>query len=106
MPKQSATLLLTQTLRIGTGKATLGGGLLHVGRREGSVAPFSPVDLFQLPSYTLAKLTGSYELSKNLKLSLDVDNLFDTAHYTSSYSLYWVFPGTERKATLSAQYKF
>lgn len=106
VPKHSATVLLIQAFKLGDGMATLGGGLSYVGEREGSVAPFSQTDLFKLPSYTTAKLLASYAFNRQFKLSLDVDNLFDREHYTSSYSQYWVFPGTERKFTLTAQYKF
>lgn len=106
VPKHSATVLMIQSFKLAGGAASIGGGVNYVGAREGSVAPLSTADLFTLPSYTTAKLLSAYAFGNGLKLSLDVDNLFNRTYYTSSYGLYWVNPGTERKFTLTARYQF
>nr|WP_315400829.1 TonB-dependent siderophore receptor [uncultured Duganella sp.] len=103
VPKQSANLLLVRELRVGGARASLGGGLNHVGERNGDVAITST---FKLPSYTTAKLVSSYSPTVRLRLSLDIDNLFDKTYYPSSYQQTWVAPGEERRVTLKAQYKF
>ena len=41
-----------------------------------------------------------------MRLTLDVDNLFDETYYTSSFSRVWVTPGTARSATLGLQARF
>jgi len=79
---------------------SLGGGLTHVGRRLGQTGTS-----FELPAYTTAKLVASWRLSPTLRLSLDVDNLFDTTYYSSSYSRVWVTPGTARNWSLGLQVK-
>lgn len=79
---------------------SLGGGLTHVGRRLGQTGT-----TFELPAYTTAKLVASWRLSPTLRLSLDVDNLFDTTYYSSSYSRVWVTPGTARNVSLGLQVK-
>jgi iron complex outermembrane receptor protein len=79
----------------------LGGGVTHVGARIGQTATN-----FELPRYTTAKLVGHWRLSPTLRATLDVDNLFDTTHYTSSYSRVWVTPGAPRAVTLGLQAKF
>ncbi|WP_343732785.1 TonB-dependent siderophore receptor [Duganella sp.] len=98
VPKQSANLMLVQSF----GKASLGGGLNYVGERNGDVAISST---FRLPAYTTAKLVSSYALTKQLRLSLDIDNLFDKVYYPSSYQQAWVAPGEDRRITLKVQYK-
>ena len=49
---------------------------------------------------------AAYDVSDKLKLSLDVNNVFNKEFYVSSYSLYWVMPGSERSFMLTARYKF
>jgi len=106
VPRQSANLMLVKSLLLAGKTATVGGGLNHVGVREGAVAPLVAADNFKLPAYTSVKLTGSIDPSKQLHLALDIDNLFDKLYYTSAYSQMWVYPGNGRKFSLSANYKF
>ena len=75
-------------------------GFTHVGKRLGQTGT-----AFELPAYTTAKLVASWRLSPTLRLSLDVDNLFDTTYYSSSYSRVWVTPGTARNLSLGLQVK-
>ena len=53
-----------------------------------------------------AKLVGYWRLSPKLRMTVDIDNLFDTTYYTSSYSSVWVTPGTARTLTVGLQAKF
>ena len=78
----------------------LGGGFTHVGERTGDTGV--PV----LPAYTTAKLTGYWRIGKDLRLSLDVDNVFDKTYYASAYNNVWVTPGTPRTVTLGLQARF
>jgi iron complex outermembrane receptor protein len=103
VPRRSANLLLVKTFGIGAARASLGGGLNYVGERNGDVAISST---FKLPAYTTAKLVSSYWPTARLRLSLDVDNLFDKVYYPSSYQQTWVAAGEDRRVTLNAQYKF
>ncbi len=98
VPKQSANLLLVRQFA----QTSLGGGLNYVGERNGDVAVSST---FKLPAYTTAKLVSSYSPSKKLRISLDVDNLFNKVYYPSSYQQTWVAPGEDRRVTLKAEYK-
>lgn len=88
----------------------IGGGLTHMGRRLGEartqVEAAAGRATFELPAYTTAKLVAFWRLNQTLRLSLDVDNLFDKTYYTSSYSRLWVAPGTARSVTLGLQAKF
>jgi len=103
VPRQSANLILTRRFALGEGVATLGGGLNYVGERFGNVAASSS---FTLPSYTTARLISSYAPNQRVRISLNIDNLFDKTYYASAYSQVWVNPGAERTATLNLHYKF
>lgn len=88
----------------------IGGGVTHTGKRLGQARTQAEVEAgtaaFELPHYTTAKLVGYWRITPNLRLTLDVDNLFDATYYTSSYSRLWVTPGMERSITVGLQAKF
>lgn len=103
VPKQAANLMLVREFGLGGGaRASFGGGANYVGERNGDVAISST---FKLPAYTTAKLVSSYSPSKKLRISLDIDNLFDKVYYPSSYQQTWVAPGEDRRVTLKVEYK-
>ena len=103
VPRHSANLLATQQFALGTGTASVGGGVQYVGERQGDVAVSSS---FNLPAYTTARLLASYSPTAKLRLALSVENLFNRSYYASSYSQLWVAPGAERTVTLNAHYRF
>ena len=103
VPRHSANLLATQQFALGTGTASVGGGVQYVGERLGDVAISSS---FTLPAYTIARLQASYSPTAKLRLALNVENLFNRSYYASSYSQLWVAPGAERTVTLNAHYMF
>lgn len=88
----------------------IGGGVTHVGKRLGQARTQAEADAampaFDLPSYTTAKLVAYWRINPRLRATLDVDNLFDTTYYTSSYSRLWVTPGTARTVTIGLQARF
>lgn len=88
----------------------LGGGVTHVGRRLGQARTQAEAragtPAFELPGYTTAKLVAHWRLTPSLRLTLDVDNLFDRSFYTSSFSRVWVTPGAPRNVTLGLQARF
>ncbi|WOI48106.1 TonB-dependent siderophore receptor [Acidovorax sp. BLS4] len=88
----------------------IGGGVTHVGRRLGQARTQAEANAgsaaFDLPSYRTAKLVAYWRITPAVRLTLDVDNVFDTTYYTSSYSRLWVAPGTARAVTLGVQARF
>jgi iron complex outermembrane receptor protein len=52
------------------------------------------------------KLFGSFEVTQNLKLWAEVNNLFDKVYYPNSYAQLWVNPGAPRTWTVRGQYSF
>jgi iron complex outermembrane recepter protein len=101
VPEHSLSLLLTRNTQWAGRGLTYGGGLLYVGSRLGEVATD-----FYLPSYSLLRLLASYELSRDLSLRAEVNNLLDETYYSNSYSQLWVQPGTPRQFKVSAQWRF
>ena len=104
VPRHSANIFANYNLPLATGgSASIGAGVFYTGERLGSV---DLDDDFKLPAYTTVRLVSGYSVNKQLRVTLEVDNLFDKAYYASSYSQLWVYPGSERKFTLGAQYTF
>lgn len=100
-PRHSGSAFVVREMPLADGMLLgLGGGFTHVGERTGDTGV--PV----LPAYTTAKLTGYWRVSKALRVSLDVDNVFDKTYYASAYNNVWVTPGNPRTVTLGVQAKF
>lgn len=79
----------------------VGAGLRYVGRRPGDVQ-----DSFSLPAYVLVDLHGYWQYSRNVRVSLNVGNLFDKTYYASSYSSLWIEPGAGRSVRLGVQLSY
>ncbi len=94
----------------GGGSFGLGGGVTHSSRRLGQAYTQAEANAgtpaFWLPAYTTAKLVAHWRLSPALRVSLDIDNLFNRTHHTSSFSRVWVTPGPTRSVTLGVQARF
>jgi iron complex outermembrane receptor protein len=102
IPKHSGNLLVTKDIPISNDKLTIGGGINYVSSRLGETG----IKSFRLPAYTLVKLLASYEVSDHVRVSAEVNNLFDKNYYPSSYSRLWVSPGTPRAFTAHLSYRF
>ncbi|CAM3687275.1 TonB-dependent siderophore receptor [Paracidovorax anthurii] len=88
----------------------VGGGVTHVGKRLGAARTQAEATAgtpaFELPAYTTAKLVAYWRLTPTMRLTLDVDNVFDKTYYTTSVSRLWVTPGTARTVTVGLQARF
>jgi iron complex outermembrane receptor protein len=92
IPAYSAGLLAIREDALANGsRYGVGGGINYVGDRSGNTA-----DTYSLPAYTIVKLLSYWQLSKTVRLSLDVHNLFNRNYYTGSWGNLYVMPGTER----------
>lgn len=111
VPKVNGSVLAVYEDALANGQRWgLGGGVTYMGKRLGQARTQAEANAgtaaFDLPSYTTAKLLAYWRLSPTINLTLDVDNLFDKVHYTSSYSRVWVTPGALRTVTVGLQAKF
>lgn len=101
VPAHSGNLLLFRDFALGERMLSLGGGVNYVDKRLGETGT-----TFFLPSYTLVKLFGTFEVTEKLKLSAEVNNLFDKVYYPSSYAQLWVNPGAPRTWAVRGLYSF
>ncbi|MDO6835956.1 TonB-dependent siderophore receptor [Pseudoalteromonas carrageenovora] len=101
VPEQQLSLQLVQSTVLNGKAIKFGGGLLHVGKRNG----FFGTD-FELPSYTTARAFVNYDVTDAIGITAEVNNLFDETYYTNSFADAWVQPGTPRNVKFSASYKF
>ena len=101
VPEQQLSLQLVQSTALYGKAIKFGGGLLHVGKRNG----FFGTD-FELPSYTTARVFVNYDVTDEIGIAAEVNNLFDETYYTNSFADAWVQPGTPRNVKFSASYKF
>ena len=110
-PRVNGSLLALYEDALASGQRySFGGGVTHVGKRLGAARTQAEAGAgtpaFDLPAYTTAKLVAWWQLSPKLRLTLDVDNLFNQAYYASSYSRVWVAPGSTRLVTAGLRAQF
>ncbi len=111
VPRLNGSLmLLREALVPGMGRVAVGGAVTYSAGRLGE--PYTGqqaaagLPRFELPSYALARLVAYWQVAPRVRLSLDVDNLFDRRYYTNSVQRTWVTPGPGRGATLGLQTTF
>jgi iron complex outermembrane receptor protein len=101
IPEHSANLMLVKSFNLNGAPSSAGVSLNYVDDRLGET-----IDLdYRLPAYTLVNLFGSYNVSDNLKLKVNLDNIFNEKYYVSSYHKWWTTPGESMTWTLSAEFR-
>ncbi len=91
---------------------TLGGGVQYVGEsyigRPDDATRIIPNGKFgKIPDYFLVNLMASYELTDNIKLQLNVDNVFDETYLTTAnWNGSWGYLGPSRTFWLSTKLDF
>lgn len=100
--KNSGNVLLIKEFDLGGNrKATIGGGVQYIDKRLGETAAN-----YYLPSATLARLIGSFDVTERLRISGNIDNLFNKRWFANSYSALWTYPGAPRSFSIRANYHF
>jgi len=101
IPRVSGGLFAIREDRLLDGRYGLGGGLVHVGERTGNAT-----DTYRLPAYTTVRLTAYWQINPRVRLTLDVNNLFDKTFYVASWNNLTVLPGMGRQVVAGLQAKF
>ncbi|CAO4169434.1 Ferrichrome-iron receptor [Methylorubrum aminovorans] len=70
----------------------LGGGVTYVSQRVAGTA----LSTFRLPEYTVFNLISYYWITPQVRIYLNVDNLFDTTYYDRAFQNRYATPGTPR----------
>jgi iron complex outermembrane receptor protein len=52
------------------------------------------------------RVLASFNVTDNLRLSGDVNNLFNRRWFANSYAALWTYPGTSRSFAIRANYSF
>ena len=102
IPANSGNLLLTRDFAVLDHTLKLGADVNYVSRRLGRRTGTT----FYLPSYSLVKLTASYNLTKSIDVFAEVSNLMNKVYYPSSYAALWVNPGAPREYNVRVAYHF
>ena len=108
-PNFFATLWMTYDL---TDKFTIGGGIQYVGdswvgRPDDAHRVIPNGKYGKLPDYFLVNLYASYDITDNIELALNVDNVFDETYLTTlNWNGNWGYLGAPRTYWLSANFKY
>ena len=102
IPEHKLNVTAMHFMDIAGKESKVGASVTYVGDRLGETIDPEYI----LPSYTTVRLFGSVNLSDNVVINADIDNLFDKEYYASSYSALWTMPGTPRTAKISVKYAF
>lgn len=108
-PNFSASLWMTYDL---TDKFTFGGGIQYVGdswigRPDDALRIIKNGVYGKVPDYFLVNLYASYDITENIELSLNVDNVFDETYLTTTgWNGSWGYLGAPRTYWLSANFKY
>ena len=102
IPEHKLNVTAMHFMDIAGKESKVGASVTYVGDRLGETIDPDYI----LPSYTTVRLFGSVNLSDNVVINADIDNLFDKEYYASSYSALWTMPGTPRTAKISVKYAF
>ena len=102
VPRHSGSLLAVYEPQGGDWKGLgVGGGVRGVGERAGDAAGSG----FVLPAYVAVDALAYYRFD-NVRLALNVENIFDTQYYESSLNVFRVYPGSPRRFTGSFTVRF
>lgn len=101
VPKHSASITLMYDTTIGDLPVNIGTSAQFVGERLGQTAT-----TYMLPSYELVKVFASIEPVENFKLTLTIDNIFDTNYWPQSYGDLWTAQGEPLSWSIRGAYKF
>ncbi len=88
-------------MTLGSVTGRIGAGLQHVGNRLGETGT-----TFTLPSHTLVRLFARANLTEQIEVFGEVQNLFNQRWYANSYSTLWVQPGAPRTASGGVRLRF
>lgn len=103
IPKQSASLLSMYEFQDGALRGLgLGGGARYVDERAGQTAN---VPNFSMDSYTVYDLLSYYKVNDNLRLNLDVKNLFNKDYEEGAFGNIYAYPGAPRTVQVGFSYK-
>ncbi|OZI49069.1 TonB-dependent siderophore receptor [Bordetella genomosp. 5] len=102
IPRNTLSLLNMYEFHEGPARGLgLGVGVRYVDERKGQTAATS----YDMGSYVAVDLFSFYQVNKNLRVNLDITNLFDRNYDEGAFNTY-VYPGAPRTAQLGISYSY
>lgn len=102
IPRNSFSLLNMYEFQNGAAKGLgLGMGVKYVDERAGQTSATS----YDMQGYTVVDLLSFYQVSEQLRLNLDVKNLFNEEYEEGAFNLY-AYPGAPRTVQVGFAYSF
>ncbi|SPL71107.1 TonB-dependent receptor [Acinetobacter stercoris] len=98
VPKNSATLWSTYKV---LPKLTIGAGAFYADKVYGDLANTKYV-----PSYVRYDAMARYDVTKNVNLQLNVNNISDKRYFTKAYASHYATEADGRNAVLAVNFKF
>lgn len=103
IPKQSVSLLSLYEIQDGPLRGLgLGGGARYVDERAGQTAN---TPNFSMDSYTVVDLLSYYKVNDNVRLNLDVKNVFDEDYEEGAFGNIYAYPGAPRTVQVGISYR-
>lgn len=102
IPKHMANLSADYQFHIADYPAGLVGNLNYFGQRSANYIDNGT----SLSSFTVVNVGGYLLPRPDVRVQLNISNLFNRTYYVSSYTNYWVQPGEPLKATLTLSWTF
>lgn len=102
IPKHTANLSADYQFHIADYPAGLVGNINYFGQRSANYIDNGT----SLPSFTVVNVGGYLLPRPDVRVQLNISNLFNRTYYVSSYTNYWVQPGEPLKATLTLNWTF
>ncbi|MCG2572636.1 TonB-dependent siderophore receptor [Acinetobacter sp. ME22] len=102
IPKHTANLSADYQFHIADYPAGLVGNINYFGKRSANYIDNGT----SLPSFTVVNVGGYLLPRPDVRVQLNISNLFNRTYYVSSYTNYWVQPGEPLKATLTLNWTF
>ncbi|GGZ31077.1 TonB-dependent siderophore receptor [Asticcacaulis endophyticus] len=99
--KNSGNIMVFKDFHAGDTVYSVGARANYVGERLGETGT-----KFMLPDYTLVSLFAGYKPTEHIKVTAEINNLFDEDYFSASYSRLWIMPGAPRTAKISLGYSF
>ncbi|MCJ8161233.1 TonB-dependent receptor [Acinetobacter zhairhuonensis] len=102
IPKHTANLSADYQFSLVGHEAGLIGNVNYYGKRSANYIDNGT----SLPEFTVVNLGGYVQVHPDLRVQLNIENLFDRDYYVSSYTNNWVQPGEPLKATATIHWAF
>ena len=102
IPKHTANLSADYQFNLVGHAAGLIGNLNYYGKRSANYIDNGS----SLPEFTVVNLGGYVQVRPDVRVQLNIENLFDRDYYVASYTNNWVQPGEPLKATATLQWAF